>query len=76
MEETKQIEVTIKFYLPDHEHEVHQYLNSSKAYSVLFDVDQMCRTQLKHGDGDEKVDAFAQRIRDEVNAVLFRDWYE
>lgn len=74
--EPKQKEVTIKLYLPDHQHDLDLYMKGAKVYAALFEIDQMCRTQLKHGDGDEKLDDFAQKIRDEINQVHFTDWYE
>jgi hypothetical protein len=46
------MEAILKFNLPDEDHEFKNALRGGKAMSALFDINQMFRSLLKHGDPD------------------------
>ena len=58
-------EVTFKYYLPENNEELWIHVNAAAMYGVLWEIHNLCRTQIKHGD-DEKVSNFAEKIQEEV----------
>jgi hypothetical protein len=48
--EHKQVEVTYKFHLPDNKDDLWMHYNSQKMYSLLYDINDKCRTVMKYED--------------------------
>lgn len=55
--------VTLTFTLPDEQAECDQALRSAAAHSALWDIDQHCRSLLKHGEPSEESVAILEAIR-------------
>lgn len=61
---------TLSFSLPDEQCEFDAALQGSAAKSTLWDIDQHCRSIIKHGDPTPAEAKLAQRIRDMIPAEL------
>lgn len=73
-EEPKSAEVIFKYYLPEHAGEVFIHTNASKMYSLLWELDQRCRTVLKYEDGpSEDRQRLAEEIRDMIHSEINLD---
>lgn len=61
-------EVTFKYYLPEHNDEVWIHINASEMYSLLWELDQKCRSICKYEDipEDHPRHKLAQEIRDMI----------
>ncbi len=70
--EEKSSEVCFKYYLPAQKSEVFIHINAQKMYSLLWDIDQNCRSKLKYGE-DDKWPQFVQGIRDMINSEIDLD---
>lgn len=70
MTDEPRTEITFKYF---DEQDAYLALSASCMYSALYEIDQLCRSQLKHGDGDENLDRFAQEIRDLVHMSIDMD---
>jgi hypothetical protein len=55
--------VTIRYTLPDEQHEFDQARLGSAACGCLFDIDQRLRSLLKHGDPSEETARLAEELR-------------
>lgn len=66
MDEENQIEVTYKFYLPEHEEDLEEFKNASKYRRALCDIYNRCRTVWKYEDDapKERVD-----LAEEISAI-------
>jgi hypothetical protein len=53
----------LKFTLPDEESEYDAARLGRAALSALWEIDQHCRSLVKHGDPSEEVTALAEAIR-------------
>jgi hypothetical protein len=62
--------IVIRFRLPDEQHELDAALQGGAAKSALWDIDQACRSLLKHGDPTPAEALLAQRIRAMIPAEL------
>lgn len=60
--------VTITFDLPEEYHDLEAALRGAEAQSVLWDIDQHCRSLLKHGEPTAEARALAQQIREMIPA--------
>ncbi len=72
--EYKCSEVTFKYYLPDHEDELYLHSHASDMYSLLFEIDNVCRSLIKYG--DEKIKdpiEFAEKIREMIHNNIDMD---
>lgn len=54
---------TLKFDLPDEEVDFRAALQGPEAKAVLWEIDQRCRSLLKHGNPGEDLAAFAEEVR-------------
>jgi hypothetical protein len=62
--------VLIRFRLPEEQSEFDAAIQGRSAKSTLWDIDQMCRSLLKHGDPTDAEAALADRIRAMIPAEL------
>jgi hypothetical protein len=58
--------VTIRYTLPDEQAEFDAARQGAEAKRVLWEIDQHCRTLLKHGGPTDAEAALAERIRDMI----------
>lgn len=67
-EEHKSSEVTFKFFLPEHSDELYIYSNAQTMYSLLWELDQYCRSIIKYNEKDP-ISALdlAERIREIIS---------
>lgn len=56
----------LSFSLPDETSEHRAALQGSEAKRVLWDIDQRCRSLIKHGDPSKETADLAQEIRDMI----------
>ena len=56
--------VILRFRLPDEQPELTAAMQGRDAKSVIWDVDQYCRTILKHGEPGDNERRHLERIRD------------
>lgn len=68
--EHPQAEVTFKYYLPEHSGDVFIHTNASKMYSLLWELDQRCRTVLKY---EEKASADRQTLAEEIRKMIWEE---
>jgi hypothetical protein len=61
---------TLTYQLPDEQGEFDAALAGSKAISALWDIDQACRSLLKHGEPTEGQAELAERIREMIPCEL------
>jgi len=54
---------TLRFTLPDEQGKFEAARLGSKALAALWDIDQRCRSLLKHGDPSEETARLAEEIR-------------
>ena len=68
MEESKQVEVTYKFFLPDNQHELIMIQNARKYSSALWDIHDLCRTVWKYEESpsEDRV-KLAEKIEDIIS---------
>jgi hypothetical protein len=57
------MKATLSFNLPDEQGEFDAARLGSKALAALWDIDQRCRSLLKHGDPSEETARLAEEIR-------------
>jgi hypothetical protein len=62
--------VLIRFRLPEEQSEFETAIQGGLARSALWDIDQACRSLLKHGEPTEAEAALAERIRAMIPAEL------
>ena len=55
--------VTIRYRLPDEQHEYDCARVGQAACGTLWDIDQRCRALLKHGDPSEETARLAEELR-------------
>ena len=55
--------LTLRFTLPDEDAEYRAARLGREALSVLWDIDQRCRSLCKHGEPTPEARAFAEEIR-------------
>lgn len=60
------MKATLKFDLPDEQGEFNAALHGREALSVLWEIDQRCRSLLKHGDPTEEQAKLAEEIREMI----------
>jgi hypothetical protein len=60
----------LRFRLPDEQSEFDTAIQGGRARSALWDIDQACRSLLKHGEPTKAEAALAQRIRAMIPAEL------
>jgi hypothetical protein len=60
----------LRFRLPDEQSEFDAAIQGRSAKSTLWDIDQTCRSLLKHGDPTEAEAKLAERIRAMIPAEL------
>jgi hypothetical protein len=65
----KSVTVTMTFCRPEHEDELREALNASRFNSVLWNLDQFLRSEVKHGD-DEVKGTHYQQVRDKLWSLL------
>ena len=64
------MKATIEFTLPDEQEEYEQYNKASLYHSILMDVDNYCRSIIKHGvDAYKPVEEVAEKIRSMLHDV-------
>jgi len=57
------MKATLSFNLPDDQGDFDAARLGSKALAALWDIDQRCRSLLKHGDPSEQTARLAEEIR-------------
>jgi len=57
---------TLEFNLPDEQGDFDAAINGRAALSVLWDIDQRCRSLLKHGNPTEEQAKLAEEIREMI----------
>jgi hypothetical protein len=62
--------VLIRFRLPEEQSEFETAIQGGRARSALWDIDQMCRSLLKHGSPTPAERGLAERIRAMIPAEL------
>lgn len=55
--------VTLRYTLPDEQAEFDAARLGSEARSILWDIDQRCRSLLKHGEPSDETANLAEEIR-------------
>ena len=58
--------VTIRYRLPEEQAEYDAARQGQAARSVLWDIDQHCRSLLKHGEPTKESGELAERIREMI----------
>jgi hypothetical protein len=70
----KPSEVTFKYYLPEHEDELWMHIHASDMYTLIYEVDQVCRSFLKYGDEKIKDSSdLAEKIREMIHNNIDMD---
>ena len=69
--EEKYAEVTFKYYLPDHADELWIHTNAHKMYSLLFELDQRCRTVVKYEEIEE--DSPRYKLAEEIRSMIWNE---
>lgn len=64
---------TLKFQLPDEEGDFKSATQGREAKLVLWEIDQRCRSLLKHGEPTEQEARLAEEIRGMIPGVLLDD---
>jgi hypothetical protein len=64
------MKATLEFDLPDEQGEFDAARLGSKALTTLWDIDQKCRSLLKHGDPSEETARLAEEIRGMIDGEL------
>jgi hypothetical protein len=67
---SKMPKATLTFSLPEEQSEFDTAIQGGRARSALWDIDQMCRSLLKHGEPTPAERALAERIRAMIPAEL------
>jgi hypothetical protein len=62
--------VTLRYRLPDEQAEYDAARQGAEAKSVLWDIDQRCRSLLKHGEPGHEAARLAEQIRDMIPPEL------
>lgn len=67
MHDPKSPEVTFTYYLPDNKEDVWLHIHASDMYSLLYQIDQTCRSVVKYDDKatEDKI-VFASEIRNMI----------
>ena len=58
--------VTLRYTLPDEQAEYDAARQGAEAKSVLWDIDQRCRSLLKHGEAGREAARLAEEIREMI----------
>ncbi len=61
---------TLRFTLPDEQGEFDAARLGSKALAALWDIDQRCRSLLKHGSPTDETARLAEEIRGMIDGEL------
>ena len=61
---------TLTFELPDEQHDFDAAIQGRDALVVLWDIDQRCRSLIKHGDPCEETRRLAEEIRAMIPAEM------
>jgi hypothetical protein len=61
---------TLRYQLPEEQHEFTRATLGDLAIQTLWDIDQHCRVAIKHGDVSEETAALLQRIRNMIPGEL------
>lgn len=56
----------LRFDLPEDQSEFDAAIHGREAISALWDIDQRCRSALKHGDPSEETAAILREIREMI----------
>jgi hypothetical protein len=57
--------ITLKFKIPEEREEADEAVNAGKAWSCLHNIDNYCRSALKHDDGvSETTAVYLEKVRD------------
>ena len=67
------MKATLEYNLPEDTQEHLRAVQANHAWSALYDIDNMLRNLLKHGDDRYKnVEELAQALRSEISDVLYK----
>jgi hypothetical protein len=61
---------SLNFTLPDDDYEFHAALSGHQALRALSDIDNKCRSLVKHSDADSEAMDLAETIRNMIPAGL------
>jgi hypothetical protein len=64
------MKATLTFNLPDEQGEFDAARLGSQALAALWDIDQRCRSLLKHGDPSDETARLAEEIRGMIDGEL------
>jgi hypothetical protein len=64
------MKATLEFDLPDEQGEFDAARLGHKALTTLWDIDQRCRSLLKHGDPSDETARLAEEIRGMIDGEL------
>ena len=67
------MEAKLEFSLPEDEFNLLLAIHSHDLYSLVYDIDQMARAELKHGDISDELDNKLQEIRDMIWNTVFSE---
>jgi hypothetical protein len=72
--EAKSPEVIFKYCLPEHAEDVWLHIHASDMWSLLYEIDQKCRSVVKYDDkaSEDKV-SFAEQIRELIRENIDLD---
>lgn len=62
------MKATLKFDLPDEQSEFTAAINGRKAFGCLWEIDQRCRSLLKHGEPSGETARLAEEIREMIRS--------
>lgn len=73
-EESKSPEVTFKYFLPENQDELWMHYHASDMYMLIHEIDQVCRSLIKHGDQSIKTtEELAEKIREMIYTNIDMD---
>ena len=61
---------TLRYKLPEEQADFDAATNGRRAISALWDIDQACRSLLKHGEPTKEQAELAERIREMIPSEL------
>lgn len=63
-------EVTFKYYLPENDDDVWIHINASKMYSLLWEIDQRCRSVVKY---EDKASEDRVKLAEEIRQMIYEN---
>ena len=64
---------TLRFTLPEEQDDFHSAISGGMAKSVLWEIDQRCRSLVKYGEPTDEARRLAEEIRELIPATLLKE---